>query len=118
MEDMLSYLDLELLLIRHHSVQDCDPVWIADPICPAQERSILKWEICWGIMKYRAEEYLLVIRAGHPHSGYLRDLWHYRELFLILAWRDIIVRYKQTAIGIAWCSRKSPIFHPTMFPIR
>ncbi len=102
MEDMLSYLDSELLLIRHHSVQDCDPVWITDPICPAQERSILKWEIYWGIMKDRAEEYLLVIRAGHPHSGYLRDLWHYRELFLILAWRDIIVRYKQTAIGIAW----------------
>src|SRR5262249_12697164 len=30
------------------------------------------------------------------------DLWHYRELFAILAWRDIAVRYKQTAIGVAW----------------
>ncbi len=33
---------------------------------------------------------------------YWRDLWRYRELFLILAWRDVIVRYKQTVIGIAW----------------
>ncbi|GFO66737.1 transport permease protein [Geomonas limicola] len=35
-------------------------------------------------------------------AHYWRDLWRYRELFLFLAWRDILVRYKQTAIGIAW----------------
>jgi lipopolysaccharide transport system permease protein len=34
------------------------------------------------------------------HLG--KELWEYRELFLFLAWRDILVRYKQTAIGIAW----------------
>jgi len=33
---------------------------------------------------------------------YWRDLWRYRELFFFLAWRDILVRYKQTSIGIAW----------------
>lgn len=33
---------------------------------------------------------------------YWRDIWRYRELFYFLAWRDILVRYKQTAIGIAW----------------
>jgi lipopolysaccharide transport system permease protein len=36
-----------------------------------------------------------------PHLD-LGELWHYRELFLRLAWRDVAVRYKQTAIGIAW----------------
>jgi lipopolysaccharide transport system permease protein len=45
---------------------------------------------------------LLVIEAGHTERHYWRDLWRYRELFYFLAWRDILVRYKQTAIGIAW----------------
>lgn len=44
----------------------------------------------------------LVIEAGHAERHYWRDLWRYRELFLFLAWRDILVRYKQTAIGIVW----------------
>ena len=45
---------------------------------------------------------VLVIEAGRTERHYWRDLWRYRELFLILAWRDVAVRYKQTAIGIAW----------------
>lgn len=45
---------------------------------------------------------LLVIEAGQSARHYWRDLWRYRELFYFLAWRDILVRYKQTAIGIAW----------------
>jgi lipopolysaccharide transport system permease protein len=44
----------------------------------------------------------LVIRAGESERRYWQDLWRYRELFYFLAWRDILVRYKQTAIGIAW----------------
>ena len=44
----------------------------------------------------------LVIEAGRAESQYWRDLWRYRELFYFLAWRDILVRYKQTAIGVAW----------------
>ena len=44
----------------------------------------------------------LVIEPGHVEREYWRDLWRYRELFYFLAWRDILVRYKQTAIGIAW----------------
>jgi lipopolysaccharide transport system permease protein len=44
----------------------------------------------------------LIIQAGRTESQYWRDLWKYRELFYFLAWRDILVRYKQTAIGIAW----------------
>ncbi|GFO55599.1 transport permease protein [Geomonas sp. Red276] len=48
------------------------------------------------------EQREIVIRPGMGELNYWRDLWRYRELFLFLAWRDILVRYKQTAIGIAW----------------
>ncbi|WP_071191340.1 ABC transporter permease [Trichormus sp. NMC-1] len=44
----------------------------------------------------------LLIEAGRTEQQYWRDLWRYRELFYFLAWRDILVRYKQTAIGMAW----------------
>ena len=44
----------------------------------------------------------IVIEAGRVERHYWLDLWRYRELFYFLAWRDIIVRYKQTIIGIAW----------------
>src|SRR4028118_743232 len=44
----------------------------------------------------------LVIEAGRTETQYWRDLWRYRELLYFLAWRDILVRYKQTVIGIAW----------------
>ena len=44
----------------------------------------------------------LIIEAGRTESQYWQDLWRYRELFYFLAWRDILVRYKQTAIGITW----------------
>lgn len=44
----------------------------------------------------------LIIEAGRTEKNYWQDLWRYRELFYFLAWRDIIVRYKQTVIGMAW----------------
>ena len=44
----------------------------------------------------------LVIEAGRTESQYWRDLWRYRELFYFLAWRDFLIRYKQTAVGILW----------------
>ena len=44
----------------------------------------------------------LVIKAGRTERQYWRDIWRYRELFYFLAWRDILVRYKQTVIGMAW----------------
>lgn len=50
----------------------------------------------------RADEFDLVLEPGRAEKNYWRDLWRYRELFIILALRDISVRYKQTAIGIAW----------------
>ena len=45
---------------------------------------------------------MLVIEAGRAERHYWKDLWRYRELFYFLAWRDILVRYKQTVIGLAW----------------
>lgn len=44
----------------------------------------------------------LILAPGRAEKNYWRDLWRYRELFIILAWRDITVRYKQTVIGVAW----------------
>ena len=44
----------------------------------------------------------LVIEPGLAERHYWRDLWNYRELFFVLAWRDVAVRYKQTVIGLAW----------------
>jgi lipopolysaccharide transport system permease protein len=45
---------------------------------------------------------LVIIEAGRTERHYWRDLWRYRELFQVLAWRDLSVRYKQTVIGVLW----------------
>ena len=45
---------------------------------------------------------MLILEAGRAERHYWRDIWAYRELFAILAWRDVAVRYKQTVIGVAW----------------
>src|SRR6202158_5546506 len=44
----------------------------------------------------------IVIEAGQSGKHYWLDLWRYRELFQVLAWRDLSVRYKQTAVGAVW----------------
>src|SRR5512136_1503735 len=44
----------------------------------------------------------LVIEAGRAERHYWKDLWRFRELLYFLSWRDILVRYKQTVIGVAW----------------
>ena len=44
----------------------------------------------------------VILEAGRSEKNYWRDLWHFRELFYFLAWRDILVRYKQTVMGVAW----------------
>lgn len=56
----------------------------------------------------------LVIEPGRAASDYWRDLWRYRELLAFLAWRDITVRYKQTAIGITWALIR-PLLTLTVF---
>lgn len=45
---------------------------------------------------------VVTIEAGRADAHYWRDLWSFRELLWFLAWRDILVRYKQTVIGVAW----------------
>ena len=45
---------------------------------------------------------IIVIEPGRHERNYWRDLWRYRELFRVLAWRDLAVRYKQTVIGVGW----------------
>lgn len=47
-------------------------------------------------------EHKLIIEAGRTERHYWLDLWRYRELFYFLAWRDILIRYKQTTIGFLW----------------
>ena len=54
------------------------------------------------LMKETISQPELIIEAGRTEKQYWQDLWRYRELFYFLAWRDILVRYKQTAIGIVW----------------
>lgn len=49
-----------------------------------------------------ATQQVLIIEPGRSERHYWRDLWSYRELLFFLAWRDILVRYKQTTIGILW----------------
>jgi len=44
----------------------------------------------------------IIIEPGKTEKNYWKDLWRYRELFYILSWRDIKVRYKQTTLGLLW----------------
>jgi len=44
----------------------------------------------------------VILEPGRAERQYWQDLWRYRELFYFLAWRDILVRYKQTIVGVAW----------------
>jgi len=50
----------------------------------------------------KQENWDLILKAGSSEKNYWKDLWRYRELFYILSWRDIKVRYKQTVLGAAW----------------
>jgi lipopolysaccharide transport system permease protein len=63
-----------------------------------------------------AVERVLILEPGRAERHYWRDLWHYHELFAILAWRDVAVRYKQTVIGIAWAALR-PLLTMVVFTI-
>ncbi len=52
--------------------------------------------------KAEKSQRVLILEAGRTERNYWSDLWSYRELFAILAWRDVAVQYKQTVIGVAW----------------
>jgi lipopolysaccharide transport system permease protein len=51
-------------------------------------------------------EHVIILEPGRAEKNYWQDLWRYRELFLILAWRDVAVRYKQTIIGVVYYFRQ------------
>jgi lipopolysaccharide transport system permease protein len=57
-----------------------------------------------------------VIEAGHANREYFHDLWRFRELFYILIWRDVLVRYKQTALGLGWTLLK-PLLTALIFAL-
>jgi lipopolysaccharide transport system permease protein len=58
----------------------------------------------------------VVLEAGRADREYFRDIWRYRELFYILAWRDVSVRYSQTALGVAWAALR-PLIATLVFSI-
>jgi len=58
----------------------------------------------------------LTIEAGKTERHYWADLWRYRELFFFLSWRDILVRYKQTVIGVLWAVLK-PVLTAIVFTV-
>jgi lipopolysaccharide transport system permease protein len=58
----------------------------------------------------------LTIEAGKTERHYWADLWRYRELFFFLSWRDILVRYKQTVIGVLWAVLK-PLLTMIVFTV-
>ncbi len=62
------------------------------------------------------DEQVLVIEAGRTEKQYLKDLWRYRELFMFLAWRDILVRYKQTVFGVLWAILR-PVMTMVVFTV-
>jgi lipopolysaccharide transport system permease protein len=55
-----------------------------------------------NISRATGEDFDIWLEAGRIEKHYWLDLWRFRELFLILAWRDVAVRYKQTLIGVVW----------------
>ncbi|CAN5658094.1 ABC transporter permease [soil metagenome] len=57
-----------------------------------------------------------IIESGRANSLYWSDLWRYRELFAFLSWRDILVRYKQTTMGVAWAIVR-PVLTMVVFTI-
>lgn len=48
--------------------------------------------------------------SGGNFFDFIRELWRYRELYLFLTWRDIVVKYKQTVFGVLWV-----IFQPAIY---
>lgn len=73
-----------------------------EPVAESFERSAEAMVTATSAKAAGDGDRVLVLEAGRAERNYWRDLWHYRELFAILAWRDVAVRYKQTVIGVAW----------------
>src|SRR5262249_54013871 len=80
---------MAISMVQTELVENANVVAMNDDNQPVQE----------GVLGRQHE---LIIEPGRAERHYWRDLWQYRELFQVLAWRDISVRYKQAVIGAAW----------------
>jgi lipopolysaccharide transport system permease protein len=58
----------------------------------------------------------IILEPGRSEKNYWRDIWNYRELFQVLAWRDLSVRYKQTVIGVLWAVLR-PVLTMVVFTV-
>ncbi len=58
----------------------------------------------------------IILSAGRTRKNYWSDLWRFRELFYFLAWRDILLRYKQTVLGVAWATAR-PLLTMLIFTV-
>jgi len=67
-------------------------------------------------MSEKNTHFHLVIEANTIQKEYFKDLFRYRELFYFFAWRDIIVRYKQTLLGVAWAVIR-PLLNMAVFAL-
>jgi len=66
----------------------------------------------------KSNEYVITIKPGYTEFNYLNDLWRFRDLFYFLAWRDILVRYKQklmTFAGYFWTYKIKKFKNPTKY---
>ena len=51
----------------------------------------------------------IVFGADTQHTEYWRDVWRFRGLLAFLVWRDLVVKYKQTAVGLVWVFIKAAL---------
>lgn len=65
-------------------------------------------------MSKKSSEFTVIIEAQRSQKEYLKDLIRYREVFFFVAWRDILVRYKQTLLGVSW-SIVRPLINMAVF---
>ncbi len=62
------------------------------------------------------DDFDIVIRPGVVEKNYWQDIWRFRELFYILTWRDLKIRYKQTVLGVVW-SVLRPLLSTIVFTV-
>lgn len=68
----------------------------------------------FAFMSKKSAEFHLIIDPARVQKEYFRDFFRFRELFFFFAWRDILIRYKQTTLGVAW-SMIRPLLNMVVF---
>ncbi len=58
----------------------------------------------------------IIITSKKSWKNIISELWDYREVFIFLGWRDILVQYKQTSLGVAWVILR-PLLTVTIFTV-